>query len=61
MCIRGSVYILFLKKTELVPFLSFGQLQMHALGIYSRLDEVFDAPLVVKEVLISQFGLDKSV
>lgn len=31
------------------------------LGICSRLDQVFDAPNAVKEVLISQFGLDKSV
>lgn len=34
--------------------------QMHVLGIYSRLDQVFDAPDVVKEVLTSQFYLDKS-
>ncbi|XP_078148221.1 structural maintenance of chromosomes 5 [Carex rostrata] len=34
--------------------------QMMDLGIYSRLDQVFDAPNAVKEVLISQFGLDKS-
>lgn len=31
------------------------------LGIYSRLDQVFDAPNAVKEVLISQCGLEKSV
>ncbi|KAJ8747043.1 hypothetical protein K2173_011297 [Erythroxylum novogranatense] len=34
--------------------------QMHQLGIYSRLDHVFDAPDAVKEVMISQFGLEKS-
>ncbi|WVZ24282.1 hypothetical protein V8G54_002826 [Vigna mungo] len=31
-----------------------------ALGIYSRLDQIFDAPIAVKEVLISQFNLDHS-
>ncbi|RZB44823.1 structural maintenance of chromosomes protein 5 [Glycine soja] len=31
-----------------------------ALGIYSRLDQIFDAPIAVKEVLISQFNLDYS-
>ncbi|TKY49621.1 Structural maintenance of chromosomes protein 5 [Spatholobus suberectus] len=31
-----------------------------ALGIYSRLDQIFDAPIAVKEVLISQFNLDNS-
>lgn len=36
-------------------------LQMRALGISARLDQVFDAPHAVKEVLISQFGLDSSV
>lgn len=35
--------------------------QMHELGIYSRLDQVFDAPTAVKEVLTSQFGLEHSV
>ncbi|KAK7392804.1 hypothetical protein VNO78_21252 [Psophocarpus tetragonolobus] len=30
------------------------------LGIYSRLDQIFDAPIAVKEVLISQFNLDNS-
>ncbi|XP_065855891.1 structural maintenance of chromosomes protein 5-like [Euphorbia lathyris] len=34
--------------------------KMHELGINSRLDQVFDAPRAVKEVLISQFGLDRS-
>lgn len=34
--------------------------EMHRLGIYSRLDQVFDAASAVKEVLISQFGLDRS-
>lgn len=34
--------------------------EMHALGISSRLDQVFEAPHAVKEVLISQFGLDHS-
>ncbi|XP_073049488.1 structural maintenance of chromosomes protein 5 isoform X2 [Primulina eburnea] len=34
--------------------------EMHALGISSRLDQVFEAPCAVKEVLISQFGLDNS-
>ncbi|MED6161368.1 hypothetical protein PIB30_060113 [Stylosanthes scabra] len=33
---------------------------MRALGIYSRLDQVFDAPIAVKEVLIRQFNLDNS-
>ncbi|KAI9116670.1 hypothetical protein K1719_012328 [Acacia pycnantha] len=33
---------------------------MRTLGIYSRLDEVFDAPTAVKQVLIGQFGLDHS-
>lgn len=35
--------------------------QLRALGIYSRLDQVFDAPDAVKEVMISQFGLEYSV
>ncbi|VFR02321.1 unnamed protein product [Cuscuta campestris] len=34
--------------------------EMRKLGIYSRLDQVFDAPVAVKEVLISQFGLEHS-
>ncbi|CAN4080585.1 unnamed protein product [Withania somnifera] len=34
--------------------------EMHMLGIDSRLDQVFDAPDAVKEVLISQFRLDHS-
>lgn len=34
--------------------------QMHELGIYSRLDQVFDAPTAVKEVLTSQFNLENS-
>ncbi|GLT36064.1 hypothetical protein SLA2020_104690 [Shorea laevis] len=34
--------------------------EMRVLGIYTRLDQVFDAPDVVKEVLTSQFGLDNS-
>lgn len=34
--------------------------EMRCLGIYSRLDQVFDAPAAVKEVLISQSGLDNS-
>ncbi|CAI8583498.1 unnamed protein product [Vicia faba] len=33
---------------------------MRALGIHSRLDQIFDAPAAVKEVLISQFKLDHS-
>ncbi|KAH9320005.1 hypothetical protein KI387_021774, partial [Taxus chinensis] len=33
---------------------------MHNLGITSRLDEVFEAPSAVKEVLISQAALDHS-
>ncbi|MED6147298.1 hypothetical protein PIB30_042905 [Stylosanthes scabra] len=33
---------------------------MRALGIHSRLDQVFDAPIAVKEVLIRQFNLDNS-
>nr|GMD65321.1 structural maintenance of chromosomes protein 5 [Ipomoea batatas]GMD67523.1 structural maintenance of chromosomes protein 5 [Ipomoea batatas] len=33
---------------------------MRRLGIYSRLDQVFEAPFAVKEVLISQFGLEYS-
>lgn len=36
-------------------------MQMRALGIHSRLDQVFDAPVAVKEVLIGQFGLEYSV
>ncbi|RWR76688.1 structural maintenance of chromosomes protein 5 isoform X1 [Cinnamomum micranthum f. kanehirae] len=35
--------------------------EMRDLGIYSRLDQVFDAPAAVKEVLTSQAGLDRSV
>jgi hypothetical protein len=35
--------------------------QMKELGIYSRLDQVFQAPDTVKDVLISQAGLDNSV
>ncbi|KAL5708300.1 Structural maintenance of chromosomes protein 5 [Ranunculus cassubicifolius] len=34
--------------------------QMRKLGIYSRLDQVFDSANAVKEVLTSQFGLDRS-
>ncbi|KAM7472541.1 hypothetical protein LguiA_010724 [Lonicera macranthoides] len=34
--------------------------EMRALGIYSRLDQVFDAPYAVKEVLTGQFGLEYS-
>ncbi|KAM4070781.1 hypothetical protein ACB094_11G010200 [Castanea mollissima] len=34
--------------------------EMHLIGIYSRLDQVFNAPNVVEEVLTSQFGLDRS-
>ncbi|CAN1132559.1 Structural maintenance of chromosomes protein 5 [Linum perenne] len=34
--------------------------KMHELGIYSRLDQVFDAPDAIKEVLISQCGLDSA-
>ena len=34
---------------------------MHSIGIYSRLDQVFNAPNAVKEVLSCQFGLDRSV
>ncbi|KAI6675878.1 hypothetical protein NL676_036674, partial [Syzygium grande] len=34
--------------------------KLRALGIYSRLDQVFDAPDAVKEVMISQFGLEYS-
>ncbi|KAE9616263.1 putative structural maintenance of chromosomes protein [Lupinus albus] len=33
---------------------------MHALGIYSRLDQILDAPGAVKEVMIEQFILDHS-
>lgn len=46
-------------KADFVP--TFFIYQMHELGIYSRLDQIFDAPTVVKEVLTSQFGLDSSV
>ena len=35
--------------------------QMKQLGIYSRLDQEFNAPDAVKEVLISQAFLDDSV
>ncbi|KAI3866492.1 hypothetical protein MKX03_023183 [Papaver bracteatum] len=34
--------------------------EMQKLGIYSRLDQVFDGPDAVKEILISQFGLQYS-
>ncbi|KAG9135376.1 hypothetical protein Leryth_007142 [Lithospermum erythrorhizon] len=34
--------------------------EMGRLGISSRLDQVFDAPTAIKEVLISQFGLEYS-
>ncbi|GFP92402.1 structural maintenance of chromosomes protein 5 [Phtheirospermum japonicum] len=34
--------------------------EMRRLGISSRLDQVFEAPHAVKEVLIGQFGLDSS-
>ncbi|KAI3942684.1 hypothetical protein MKW92_020092 [Papaver armeniacum] len=34
--------------------------EMQKLGMYSRLDQVFDGPSAVKEVLISQFGLQYS-
>lgn len=33
---------------------------MYAFGIYSRLDQGFDAPHAIKEVLIRQFGLEQS-
>ncbi|KAL5203163.1 hypothetical protein ABZP36_014115 [Zizania latifolia] len=35
-------------------------LEMQQVGIYSRLDEVFEAPAAVKNVLISQANLDRS-
>lgn len=34
--------------------------EMSSMGIYSRLDQVFDAPYAVKEVLIGQSGLEHS-
>ncbi|XP_059651902.1 structural maintenance of chromosomes protein 5 [Cornus florida] len=34
--------------------------EMRALGIYSRLDQVFDAPNAVKEILCGQVGLENS-
>ncbi|KAL3516439.1 hypothetical protein ACH5RR_023341, partial [Cinchona calisaya] len=34
--------------------------EMQMLGIYSRLDKIFEAPHAVREVLISQFGLEYS-
>ncbi|XP_077240474.1 structural maintenance of chromosomes 5 [Tasmannia lanceolata] len=34
--------------------------EMRGLGIYSRLDQVFDGPSAVKEVLISQASLERS-
>jgi hypothetical protein len=34
---------------------------MRNIGIYSRLDQVFDAPNAVREVLTGQCGLDRSV
>ncbi|KAL2927106.1 Structural maintenance of chromosomes protein 5 [Bienertia sinuspersici] len=34
--------------------------EMRKLGIHARLDQIFDAPAAVKEVLISQSGLDNS-
>ncbi|GAB4832518.1 Structural maintenance of chromosomes protein 5 [Ancistrocladus abbreviatus] len=34
--------------------------KMRMLGVYSRLDQVFDAPDPVKDVLVTQFGLDNS-
>ncbi|KAG8391192.1 hypothetical protein BUALT_Bualt01G0162100 [Buddleja alternifolia] len=34
--------------------------EMRKLGISSRLDQVFEAPHAVKEILIGQFGLDNS-
>lgn len=43
--------------TDLLIFLW----QMEQLGIYSRLDQVFQAPDAVKDVLISQAILDDSV
>jgi len=35
--------------------------QMRKCGIFARLDQIFDAPTAVKEVLISQSGLNHSV
>ncbi|MFS7986073.1 putative structural maintenance of chromosomes protein [Helianthus anomalus] len=32
--------------------------QMSSMGLYSRLDQVFDAPHAIKEVLIGQAGLE---
>ncbi|KAD5802893.1 hypothetical protein E3N88_14253 [Mikania micrantha] len=34
--------------------------EMSSMGLYSRLDQVFDAPYAVKEVLIGQAGLEHS-
>lgn len=34
--------------------------EMSSMGIYSRLDQVFDAPYAVKEVLVGQAGLEHS-
>nr|XP_043611222.1 structural maintenance of chromosomes protein 5 [Erigeron canadensis] len=34
--------------------------EMSSIGLYSRLDQVFDAPYAVKEVLIGQAGLEHS-
>ena len=34
---------------------------MRKIGICARLDQIFDAPAAVREVLISQSGLDHSV
>ncbi|KAI3987496.1 hypothetical protein MKX01_000111 [Papaver californicum] len=42
-----------------VPVLNYEE-EMHNLGIYSRLDQIFDGPNAVKEVMISQFGLQHS-
>ncbi|KAK3006360.1 hypothetical protein RJ639_016613 [Escallonia herrerae] len=35
-------------------------INMRAIGIYTRLDQVFDAPHAVKEILSGQFGLEYS-
>ena len=55
-------FLFFWKSNHLIShFFFFDTKQMHSIGIYSWLDQVFNAPNAVKEVWTGQFGLDRSV
>ena len=60
--IFSSIFFFFFgKSNHLIIICFFDTKQMHLIGIYSWLDQVFNAPNAVKEVLTGQFGLDRSV